>query len=134
MYTLFTETARRKTISWPAARPHIFGFLHHTKDFELRGNYGLFDQLEALKWVNRNIAAFGGDPNRVTIFGNSAGGASVSFLCLSPLARNLFKYAIMQSGVANFPFGYASYTDDVVTGVFNLTNLNCTDKNVTPGV
>ncbi|XP_028515595.1 cholinesterase 1-like [Exaiptasia diaphana] len=93
-------------------RLDILGFFHY-RPRGLKGNYGLFDQLEALKWVNRNIAALGGDPNRVTIFGNSAGGISVSFLCLSPLSRNLFKYAIMQSGVGNSPMAHELYVDNL---------------------
>ncbi len=61
------------------------------------GNYGLMDQIFALKWVKENIAAFGGDPENITIFGQSAGGGSVQSIMTSPLAKGLFKRAIIQS-------------------------------------
>ncbi|MBZ5536669.1 MAG: carboxylesterase family protein [Acidobacteriia bacterium] len=67
---------------------------HHSS-----GNYGLLDQIAALQWVCRNIAQFGGDPTRVTVFGHSSGGEYVGCLMVSPLARGLFHRAIMQSGV-----------------------------------
>ncbi|HKK47139.1 MAG TPA: carboxylesterase family protein [Balneolaceae bacterium] len=62
------------------------------------GNYGLLDMIAGLKWVKKNIAAFGGNPKKVTIFGESAGGIAVSMLCASPLARGLFQGAISESG------------------------------------
>ncbi len=65
---------------------------------ELKGSYAYMDQIAALKWVQRNIAAFGGDPKNVTIFGESAGGVSVHTLLTSPLSRGLFQKAISESG------------------------------------
>ncbi len=81
-----------------------FGFFAHPalsmeNPSEPIGNYGLMDQLAALKWVKRNIGAFGGDPKKVTLFGQSAGGASVCDLMASPQARGLFERAIIESGV-----------------------------------
>lgn len=62
------------------------GFLS-TEDMECPGNQGMKDQAQSIRWVHENIASFGGDPNRVTIFGESAGGASVHYHMISPLSR-----------------------------------------------
>ncbi|KAM3874403.1 bile salt-activated lipase-like [Diretmus argenteus] len=84
-------------------RVGTLGFLS-SGDSSLPGNYGLWDQQAAIAWVHRNIRAFGGDPDNVTIFGESAGGASVSFQTLTPHNKGLFKRAISQSGVALCPW------------------------------
>ncbi|CAH1780055.1 unnamed protein product [Owenia fusiformis] len=73
------------------------GFLS-SGDGQITGNMGFKDQVEALKWVKRNIQAFGGDPDAVTIFGDSAGSWSTSSHIVSPMSKGLFKYAILQSG------------------------------------
>ena len=84
-------------------RLNVFGFLAHpalTEESEhgSSGNYALLDQIAALEWMQENIASFGGDPNRVTVFGESAGATNIAYLMSSPLARGLFHRGIMQSG------------------------------------
>jgi para-nitrobenzyl esterase len=86
-----------------AYRVGVFGFyaypeLSAESPHRVSGNYGLLDMIAGLQWIQRNIAAFGGDPKRVTIFGESAGGIAVSMLCASPLAKGLFTGAISESG------------------------------------
>ena len=81
----------------------LFGFLAHPwlseeSEHGISGNYGFLDQIHALKWVKENTSSFGGDPEKVTIFGESAGGRSVCFLMVSPLTKGLFQRAIVQSG------------------------------------
>ena len=83
-------------------RVGVFGFFSHpdlAAEGKVDGNQGVLDQIAALQWVKHNIAAFGGDPGRVTIFGESAGAESVSVLTTSPLAKGLFQRAIAESGV-----------------------------------
>jgi para-nitrobenzyl esterase len=69
------------------------------------GNYGVMDQIAALQWIRRNIVAFGGDPNRVTIFGQSAGAMTIEAMLVSPLAQGLFQHALLQSVGAMRPMG-----------------------------
>ncbi len=88
-------------------RTNVFGFLslpelsaesEKENGRAISGNYGLMDQIMALQWIHDNIAAFGGDPEKVTIMGESAGAISVAMLCQSPLAKGLFRGAISESG------------------------------------
>lgn len=89
-------------------RLNIFGFFAHPElskevPYKASGNYGLLDQHAGLKWVQKNIAAFGGDPKKVTIAGESAGSISVSAQMASPLSKNLIAGAIGESGAAINP-------------------------------
>jgi para-nitrobenzyl esterase len=91
----------------------VLGFLAHpelTKEsgHQSSGNYGLMDQVAALAWIQRNISAFGGDPNNVTVFGQSSGAMSISALVSSPLAKGLFHRAIGQSGGLFEPMEFAN--------------------------
>jgi para-nitrobenzyl esterase len=86
-----------------AYRLGVFGFLSHPElsaesKRRVSSNYGLLDMIAGLQWVQKNVTAFGGDPARVTVFGESAGAIAVSQLCASPLAKGLFRAAISQSG------------------------------------
>ncbi|KAM4800460.1 cocaine esterase-like [Urocitellus parryii] len=98
----------------------VLGFFS-TGDQHATGNWGFLDQVAALRWVQQNIAHFGGNPDQVTIFGGSAGGTSVSSLVVSPMSQGLFHGAIMQSGVALPPEFITSSSKDVSTMVANLS-------------
>uniref|UniRef100_A0A8C4X709 Carboxylic ester hydrolase n=1 Tax=Erpetoichthys calabaricus TaxID=27687 RepID=A0A8C4X709_ERPCA len=101
----------------------IMGFFS-TGDDHSPGNWGLLDQLASLQWIQENINNFGGDPNSVTIFGESAGGCSVSALIFSPLSRGLFHKAISESGVLFFP---GVLTKDVKQNNKVLANVTACD-------
>jgi carboxylesterase type B len=102
----------------------ILGFLT-LHDPLAPGNYGLWDQIEALKWIQRNIAAFGGNPNSVTIFGESSGGMSVSLQTLIPSNKGLFQRAISQSGVI-FSVCITRRREEDKTNRLLLERLECT--------
>ncbi len=93
----------------------VMGFFSHPllsaeSSHGVSGNYGLLDQVAALKWIYNNIEQFGGDPNNITVFGQSAGAGSVQSLCASPLSKNLISHAISMSGggLGNFRMGSTS--------------------------
>ena len=94
----------------------VMGFFSHPllsaeSPHGVSGNYGLLDQVAALKWIHNNIQQFGGDPDNITIFGQSAGAGSVQSLCASPLSKNLISHAISMSGggLGNFRMGSNSF-------------------------
>jgi para-nitrobenzyl esterase len=115
----------------PNYRLGPLGFLGHrvlrseNSDYPSAGNYGLLDQRLALEWVRTNIAAFGGDPHRITIAGQSAGGLSVSLHLVSPGSHGLFDRAIMQGGFASYR--WRTREDSEAQADLFATRLGCTD-------
>ena len=91
-------------------RLNLFGFLS-TYDNDTRGNMGLFDQHLAIRWIHDNIQAFGGDPNRITIFGESAGSASVAYQIIYPGNKGLVHRAIAESGSFSSPWAFKPRED-----------------------
>ncbi|XP_012860629.3 cocaine esterase [Echinops telfairi] len=104
----------------------ILGY-YSTNDERAAGNWGYLDQVAALQWVQHNIARFGGDPGCVTIFGESAGGISVSSHVVSPMSQGLFHRAIMESGVALLP-GLTDSSSVIFTMVANLSGCGQVDS------
>lgn len=104
----------------------LFGFLT-LHDALAPGNYGLWDQIEALRWIQNNIAAFGGNPKFVTIFGSSSGGMSVSLHTLIPSNEGLFQRVISQSGVVNY-FTIARRQEETQTNELLLVKTGCLGK------
>ncbi|XP_071876609.1 acetylcholinesterase [Bombus fervidus] len=100
------------------------GFLYFGTS-DVPGNAGLFDQMMALQWVRDNIAAFGGNPDNVTLFGESAGAVSVSMHLLSPLSRHLFSQAIMQSGSPTAPWAIISREESIMRGIRLAEAVGC---------
>ncbi|CAL8125465.1 unnamed protein product [Orchesella dallaii] len=122
-YFMETEDVILVTINY---RLGLFGFLT-TGDDAIPANIGLRDQVLALRWVKENIAAFNGDSSSVTVFGNSAGSASIHFLLMSPEAEGLFQRAIMQSGALSF-WSYAPRPQETTMRLVTETIRNCKIK------
>ncbi len=102
-------------------REGVFGFFAHPEltaasDYKGSGNYGFLDQVAAIKWVKENIAAFGGNPDRITIVGESAGSFSVSLLMCSPLSKGLIAGAMLSSGAEVIPYNPTSQADADAAG------------------
>ena len=89
------------------------------------GNMGMLDQVAALQWIHSNIVFFGGNPDNITLFGESAGAASVSMHLLSPLSRNLFNRAIMQSGSATAPWAIGNKEETITRGLNLAETVGC---------
>ena len=109
-------------------RLNVFGFMAHPElsaetDYKASGNYGLLDQALGLQWVYDNIAAFGGDPGKITIAGESAGSISVSYQMASPLSKNLIAGAIGESGAGVTALSPVSLEDAEKSGVEFLENF-----------
>ncbi|XP_069502623.1 acetylcholinesterase [Ambystoma mexicanum] len=107
------------------------GFLALPGSTEAPGNVGLVDQQLAMQWVQANIQFFGGNPKAITIFGESAGGASVGMHLLSPTSRSLFTRAIMQSGTPNTPWGTLTPTESRRRTTLLAKLVGCNSNNDT---
>uniref|UniRef100_T1GMR6 Carboxylic ester hydrolase n=1 Tax=Megaselia scalaris TaxID=36166 RepID=T1GMR6_MEGSC len=104
------------------------GFLS-SETLDCPGNFGLKDQVEILKWVKQHISSFGGNPNSVTIFGESAGGASVGYHLQSLRSKGLFHKAIQQSGTIFNPWSYPYRSGEAANKTLTLASmLGCQDK------
>lgn len=112
---VLSDVGKQVVIVGVRYRLGIFGFLSHpalsAEQGGSSGNYGLMDQVAALRWVHDNVARFGGDPNNVTIAGESAGSQDVSLLLAEPAAGGLFEKAIMESGTPGFGMPFRSLRD-----------------------
>ncbi|XP_049999397.1 acylcarnitine hydrolase-like [Alexandromys fortis] len=108
-------------------RVGVLGFFS-TGDQHATGNWGYLDQVAALRWVHQNIVHFGGNPDLVTIFGESAGGTSVSSHVVSPMSKGLFHRAIMQSGVALLPLLISDTNEIVYSTVAKLSGCETMDS------
>ena len=114
-------------------RLNVFGFFTHPElekesPFGTSGNYGLLDQIQALKWIYENIEGFGGDKNKITVFGQSSGGRSAMSLFCSPLTKGMIRRVSIQSagGLGHF-VGDKSKEDTIASGISFMKALGCSD-------
>ena len=119
MTSINQETEITKNKNW-----HEFRFLYLNTE-EAPGNQGLFDQAMAIEWIKDNIAAFGGDPNSLTLFGESAGAGAVSVHLLSPVTRPLTQRAILQSGTVDAPWGFMTAEESKSIAQTLIANVGC---------
>ena len=112
-------------------RLNVFGFFAHPEldresPYGSSGNYGLLDQIQALKWIYENIEGFGGDPDNITVFGQSSGGRSTMALLCSPLTEGMIRHVSIQSagGLGHF-VGDSSKKDTLDTGIKFMESLGC---------
>nr|XP_035138659.1 carboxylesterase 4A isoform X16 [Callithrix jacchus] len=125
------SAVQARCLRFPEARdPDSEPCTPSTDDSHARGNWGLLDQMAALRWVQENIAAFGGDPGNVTLFGQSAGAMCISGLMMSPLASGLFHRAITQSGTALFKLFITPNPLKVAKKVAHLAGCNCNSTQI----
>ena len=125
---LWQSLARRGVVTVSVEyRAGALGFMAHAdlaKESDGHsGNYGILDQIFALQWVQRNIRNFGGDPSKVTIFGESAGAMSCHILCASPLAKGLFRACISQSGAMMSPLNVVNQMQAQMYGWMFMNQL-----------
>lgn len=112
-------------------RVGAFGFLYLAPYFpgididEAPGNMGMWDQALAIRWLKDNALAFGGNPDEITLFGESAGGSAVSLLLLSPITRGLARRGILQSGTLNAPWSQMTGDQALDIGKALINDCNC---------
>jgi len=108
-------------------RVGAFGFLYLGTD-EAPGNMGLYDQAMAMQWIKINIHFFGGNPNSITVFGESAGAGSITAHLLSPVSKHLVKRVILQSGSVNAPWSHMSADKSKALAQTLAENVGCIEK------